>query len=201
MKILKIYSSSINERFLDEIVDVLRNGGLIIYPTDTFYAIGCNAISNQAIERVCRIKGIDPRKETLSIVAADLSMASEYGRIDNAAFKIMRSNLPGAFTFILPASTSLPKVFKGRKTVGIRIPDNKIARAIAERLGNPILSTSALGEPDELVDPIVIADNHEQFDIDLIVDGGDGGTIGSTVVDLTDSGNPEIIREGAGNLV
>lgn len=201
MKILKIYSSSINERFLDEIVDVLRNGGLIIYPTDTFYAIGCNALSNQAIERVCRIKGIDPRKETLSIVAADLSMASEYGRIDNAAFKIMRSNLPGAFTFILPASTSLPKVFKGRKTVGIRIPDNKIARAIAERLGNPILSTSALGEPDELVDPIVIADNHEQFDIDLIVDGGDGGTIGSTVVDLTDSGNPEIIREGAGNLV
>ena len=201
MKILKIYSSSINERFLDEIVDVLRNGGLIIYPTDTFYAIGCNALSNQAIERVCRIKGIDPRKETLSIVAADLSMASEYGRIDNAAFKIMRSNLPGAFTFVLPASTSLPKVFKGRKTVGIRIPDNKIARAIAERLGNPILSTSALGEPDELVDPIVIADNHEQFDIDLIVDGGDGGTIGSMVVDLTDSGNPEIIREGAGNLV
>ncbi|MCH5245951.1 MAG: threonylcarbamoyl-AMP synthase [Muribaculaceae bacterium] len=201
MKILKIYSSSINERFLDEIVDVLRNGGLIIYPTDTFYAIGCNALSNQAIERVCRIKGIDPRKETLSIVAADLSMASEYGRIDNAAFKIMRSNLPGAFTFILPASTSLPKVFKGRKTVGIRIPDNEIARAIAERLGNPILSTSALGEPDELVDPIVIADNHEQFDIDLIVDGGDGGTIGSTVVGLTDSGNPEIIREGAGNLV
>ena len=201
MKTLKMYGSSINERFLDEIVDILRDGGVIIYPTDTLYAIGCNALSNQAIERVCRLKGIDPRKETLSIVASDLSMASEYGRIDNTAFKIMRANLPGAFTFILPAATTLPKVFKGRKTVGIRIPDNEIARAIAERLGNPILTTSVSGDVDELTDPMIIADNYSRFDIDLIVDGGECGAVGSTVVDLTDSHAPEIIREGVGELV
>lgn len=201
MKTLKMFGSSINERFLEEIVDVLRDGGVIIYPTDTLYAIGCNALSNQAIERVCRLKGIDPRKETLSIVASDLSMASEYGRIDNTAFKIMRANLPGAFTFILPAATTLPKVFKGRKTVGIRIPDNEIARAIAERLGNPILSTSVSGDVDELTDPMIIADNYSRFDIDLIVDGGECGAVGSTVVDLTDSHAPEIIREGVGELV
>ncbi|MCH5347179.1 MAG: threonylcarbamoyl-AMP synthase [Muribaculaceae bacterium] len=202
MKILKMYSSSINERYLDEIVETLRDGGVIIYPTDTIYAIGCDALSNRAIESVCRLKGIDCRKETLSIVASDMSMASQYGRIDNDAFRLMRANLPGPFTFILPAATTLPKVFKGRKTVGIRIPDNAIARAIAERLGNPILSSSITGADDaELSFPPSIAERYERADVALMVDGGDGGVIGSTVVDLTDSRSPEITRQGAGNLI
>ncbi|MDE5671893.1 MAG: threonylcarbamoyl-AMP synthase, partial [Duncaniella sp.] len=138
MKTLRIYPTSINDRYLDEVVDCLRDGGVIIYPTDTLYAIGCDALNNSAIERLCKIKGVNPQKQVLSVVCDGISMASEYARIDNEAFRILRTNLPGPFTFILPAATSLPKVFKGRKEVGIRVPDNTISRAIAERLGHPI---------------------------------------------------------------
>ena len=142
MRTLRMYPSSINERYLDEVADCLRAGGIIIYPTDTLYAVGCDALNNGAIERLCRIKGVNPQKQTLSVVCDGISMASEYARIDNEAFRILRRNMPGAFTFILPAATSLPKVFKGRKEVGIRVPDNQIAMAIAARLGHPILSSS-----------------------------------------------------------
>lgn len=201
MKILKMYSSSINERYIDEIVETLRDGGLIIYPTDSLYAIGCNALSNSAIERVCRIKGIDARRETLSIVCGNMSMASEYGRIDNTAFRIMKTHLPGPFTFILPAATTLPKIFKGRKTVGIRIPDNPIARAITEALGNPILSTSVTGDDDEqIAEPLMIADRYEHDDIDIMIEAETGSSIGTTVVDLTDSHSPELLRQGLGQL-
>ena len=144
MKTLRMYPTSINERYLDEVVKSLEDGGLIIYPTDTLYAIGCDALNNSAIEHLCKIKGVNPQKQTLSVVCSGISMASEYARIDNEAFRILRANLPGPFTFILPAATSLPKVFKGRKEVGIRVPDNPIATAIAERLGHPILSSSLL---------------------------------------------------------
>ena len=133
MKTLRIYPTSINDRYLDEVVDCLRDGGVIIYPTDTLYAIGCDALNNSAIERLCKIKGVNPQKQVLSVVCDGISMASEYARIDNEAFRILRTNLPGPFTFILPAATSLPKVFKGRKEVGIRVPDNPISRAIAEK--------------------------------------------------------------------
>ena len=142
MTILKMYPTSLNEKYLDLAIDTLRSGGIIIYPTDTLYAIGCDALNNNAIERICKIKGINPQKTNLSIICHNLSQAAEYARIDNRAFKMLREYLPGPFTFLLPASTKLPKVFKGRKTVGVRIPDNTIPVTLAEMLGNPLLTTS-----------------------------------------------------------
>ncbi|MDE6174310.1 MAG: threonylcarbamoyl-AMP synthase [Duncaniella sp.] len=207
MKTLRMYPGSINERYLDEVVDCLRSGGIIIYPTDTLYAMGCDALNNGAIERLCRIKGVNPQKQTLSVVCDGISMASEYARIDNEAFRILRRNLPGPFTFVLPAATSLPKVFKGRKEVGLRVPDNPIAMAIASRLGHPILSSS-LKVDDEVpeFDPQELALSFEG-QAELLIDDGESGngdfgwTPGpSTVVDLTDSHAPEIIREGKGEL-
>ena len=201
MKILRMYPTSINDRYLDEVVDTLRRGGLIIYPTDTVYAIGCDALNSRAIEKVCRIKGLNPDKNTLSIIAADMSMAAEYARIDNKAFHMLKDNLPGPFTFILPAATTLPKAFKGRHTVGVRIPDNAIATAIARELGNPILSTSIMPDADGNypVDPQAIA-LEVPSEIDLVIDGGEGSSEVSTVVNATDSTAPEILRQGAGEL-
>ncbi len=202
MKLLRIYPTNINDRFMDEAVATLRDGGIIIYPTDTLYAIGCNALNNQAIERICKIKGINPQKESLSVVCSDISQASEYARIDNRAFRLLRDNLPGPFTFVLPAATTLPKVFKGRKTVGIRVPDNEIARELARRLGNPLLSTSIEFDPDEPDEgryPESISMRYHGT-VDMMVDGGQADVEPSTVVDLTDSNYPEIIREGKGDL-
>lgn len=207
MKTLRMYPSSINDRYLDEVAGCLRSGGIIIYPTDTLYAMGCDALNNGAIERLCRIKGVNPQKQTLSVVCDGISMASEYARIDNEAFRILRRNLPGPFTFILPAATSLPKVFKGRKEVGIRVPDNPIATAIASRLGHPILSSSL--KVDDEVPEFDAQELAMAFDsqAELLVDDSESGNgdLGwvpgpSTVVDLTDSRLPEIIREGKGEL-
>lgn len=201
MQTLRIYPSSINDRFIQKAVDALRSGDVIIFPTDTFYAIGCNALSSSAIDKVCKIKGLNPQKNTLSIICSSISQASEYARIDNTAFNILRSYTPGAFTFILPAITTLPKVFKGRKSVGVRIPDNEIARRLAEELGNPILSTSLPTEnlsEEEITLPEEIALRAENMNIDMMIDGGNGGSSPSTVVDLTDSRLPEVIREGIG---
>lgn len=199
MKTLRMYPTSLNDRFLDEAVEALTSGDIIIYPTDSLYALGCDALNNGTIERLCRIKGIDPKKRSLSIVCASLSMASEYARIDNEAFRILRTNLPGPFTFVLPAATTLPKVFKGRRTVGIRIPDNPIAVALAERLGRPLLSTS-IPQAEEGVDPAVVAVEYADA-ASMLIDGGEGPATPSTVVDLTDSRSPEIIREGLGDLL
>lgn len=193
-----MYPTSLNDKFLDEAVDVLARGEIIIYPTDSLYALGCDALNNGAIERLCQVKGIDPRRQSLSIVCSSLSMASEYARIDNEAFRILRSNFPGPFTFILPAATTLPKVFKGRRTVGVRIPDNAIARALAERLGHPMLSTS-IPQDEEGVEPSTVALDYDNV-ASLLIDGGEGPATASTVVDLTDSRSPEIIREGLGQL-
>lgn len=198
MKQLRMYPSSLNDRFLDEAVECMQDGGVIIYPTDTLYALGCDALNNGAIERLCKIKGVDPRRQTLSVVCDGISMASEYARVDNEAFRILRSNLPGPFTFILPASTSLPKVFKGRKEVGIRVPANPIATALAGRLGHPLLSTS-IPQDEDGVDPSTVALEYEGVAA-LLIDGGEGEGVPSTVVDITDSRNPEIIREGKGEL-
>ncbi len=202
MKSLKFYPTNINRRYIDETVSALRDGKLIIYPTDTLYAIGCDALNNRAIEKICRIKGINPAKQLLSIVCSDISQAAEYARIDNNAFRLMRSNLPGPFTFILPAATTLPKAFKGRHTVGVRIPDNDIARAIADALGNPLLSTSVSIdrlEGYETVEPLSLAIQYEDT-VDLLVDGGTGSTGQSIIVDCLDSSYPEITREGTGTL-
>lgn len=198
MKQLRIYPSSINERFIEEAVASLREGNLIIYPTDTVYAIGCDALNNNAIEQICALKGVDPRKQTLSVVCADISQASAYARIDNRAFALLRQYTPGAVTFILPASTSLPKVFKGRKSVGVRVPANPIAVALAEALGNPLLSMSTSisdGDPAEASEPDAVALEYADR-IGLMIDGGSCGGGLSTVVDITDSSSPEIIREG-----
>jgi tRNA threonylcarbamoyl adenosine modification protein (Sua5/YciO/YrdC/YwlC family) len=201
MKILKMYTSNINNRFMDEVIETLRDGGIVIYPTDTLYAIGCDALKNNAIERICKIKGINPQRTNLSIVCSDISQASQYARIDNRAFQLLRENLPGAFTFILPAASTLPKVFKGRKTVGIRVPDNVIACEIAARLGNPILTTSIEwdDDPEDGCNPQAIALKYEDI-VDIVIDGGSGELTPSTIVDCTDSAAPEIVREGKGEL-
>ena len=203
MKTLRMYPTSINDRFLDEVVECLTSGGIIIYPTDTLYALGCDALNNGAIERLCKLRGVNPQKQTLSVICADISMASEYARIDNEAFRVLRRNLPGPFTFILPASTSLPKVFKGRKEVGIRVPGNEIATAIAERLGHPILSVSV--KIDDEVHEFNPQELIEAFEgkAQLLIDDGSEASMpqASTVVDLTDSHSPEIIREGKGELL
>ncbi len=201
MRVLKIFPTSINERFIDEAAAVMREGGVIVYPTDTLYAIGCDALNGSAIKRVCDIKGIDTRKESLSVICSDLSQASEYAKIDNAAYRLIKDLIPGPYTFVLPASTHLPKVFKGRKEVGVRVPDNAIARRLAETLGNPVLSTSITWDadyPEEGSDPESIALRYGG-QADLMIDGGSGSLEGSTVVDLTDSSSPEILREGAGD--
>lgn len=196
MKILRIYSDRVDSRHIAEAAATLRDGGVVIFPTDSVYALGCDALNHRAIERMCRIKGIDPASQPLSLLCADLSQAAEYVRIDNGAFRILRHHLPGAFTFLLPAALRLPKVFKGRKTIGLRVPDNAIARALAAELDAPLLCTSVSIEPEEeLAEPESIA-MHYASAAELLIDGGHGGTVGSTIVDLTDSSAPEIVREG-----
>lgn len=207
MKILTIYPGSVNDRHIAEAVGVLRDGGIIIYPTDTLYAFGCDALNNRAIERLCHLKGLNPAKNLLSVVCSDISQAAEYARIDNHAFRILKQYLPGPFTFILPSSTTLPKVFKGRKSVGIRVPDNEIALALARELGNPLM-TSSIPLDDfadtgyvEAVDPRSVALKYEnEGEIELAIDGGEGSTEPSTVVDILDSTSPEILRHGRGEF-
>ena len=202
MQYLTIYPSSIDSRSIDKAVKALRDGAIIIYPTDTVYAIGCDALNNRAIERLCAYKGINPAKQHLSVICSDISQAAEYAKIDNNAFALLKRNLPGPFTFILPASTKLPKVFKGRRTVGIRVPDCEITRKLAEALGNPILSATVKIDPDrpeEAINPESLEMNHDTI-ADLIIDGGEGGLQLSTIVDCTDSKAPEIIRQGKGKL-
>jgi tRNA threonylcarbamoyl adenosine modification protein (Sua5/YciO/YrdC/YwlC family) len=200
MNIVKVYPDSINERHIDSAVEAMKHGEVIIYPTDTIYALGCDALNQRAIERLCRIKGINPDKQLLSIVCASLSQAAEYARIDNRAYRALKDYLPGAFTFILPAATTLPKAFKGRRSVGIRVPDNAIATMLAEKLGNPIMSTSIAfdyDEPIEAESPDAISMRYAN-DVELMIDGGEGSAEPSTIVDLLDSESPEVIRQGRG---
>lgn len=200
MKILKVFENNPNPKYLDMAVEALRDGDIVIYPTDTLYAIGCDALNNSAINKICKLKGINPDKTNLSIICDGISMAAEYARFDNRQFKVLKTNLPGPFTFILPSSSSLPKVFKGRKTVGIRIPENNVAVELVRRLGNPILSTTiSYTDDDYAVNPELIAETYADSAAYLL-DGGDGGLIPSTVVDMT-SGELEIVREGKGDLI
>ena len=200
--LLKIYPNNPNQKDLDRVASTLRDGGLVIYPTDTLYAIGCDALNVRAVERICRIKGVDPQKSKLSIVCHDLSEAGAYTRIDNDAFKLLKRHLPGAFTFILPAGADLPRIYKSRREVGLRIPDNTIALELVRTLGNPLLTMSVHDpasdneEPAYLTDPELL---HDKFDgrVDLVIDGGIGRTEGSTVVDCTASPFA-ILRQGRG---
>lgn len=199
--IVKLYNENPNPREIEQVVSVLRDGGIVIYPTDTLYGMGCDALNVRAVERICDLKGINPQKSNLSIICNDLSIISEYAKVDTPTFKLMKRNLPGPFTFILPTTSSLPKIYKNKKTVGIRVPDNNIIREIVAQLGNPVLSTSVKDERDEIeytTDPELI---HEKWGeiADIVIDGGLGGIEPSTVVDCT-SDEPEIIRQGKGEL-
>ena len=191
-----MYPTSINMQFIDVLVQALKNGAVIVMPTDTRYAFACDALNNRAVERVCRLKDIDPRKHPLSIVCSELSQASEYARIDNRAFAIVKGTLPGKYTYILPTTPGLPKVFKGRREVGLRIPDNSIARELARQLGNPLMTTTVAwngaDEEDTLLpESIALALEH---DVDFVIDAGDSDGSLSAIVDLTDSANPVVIR-------
>lgn len=199
--VIKIYEDKPNFAQIKHVVEVLRNGGVIIIPTDTVYAFACDIFNNAGVEFINKIKNRDPRKSNLSFVCYEMSQVSEYAKLTDGAFKIMRKNLPGPFTFILQGNNRLPKLFKNRKNVGIRIPNNNIVLEIVKELGNPIMTSSILtsGEYEEYyTDPELI---RESFDnkVDLVIDGGFGGVVHSTVVDCSDD-EIVIIREGAGIL-
>lgn len=199
--LIKIYNENPNQREVEKAVSVLRDGGMVIYPTDTLYGIGCDALNVKAVEKICDMKGINPQKSNLSIICNDLSDISEYAKVSTPIFKLMKRNLPGPFTFILPTTSSLPKIYKNKKTVGIRVPDNNIIREIVAQLGNPVLSTSVKDDNAEVeysTNPELI---HEKWEgiADLVIDGGIGGIEPSTVVDCT-SDEPVITRQGKGEL-
>lgn len=201
-ELLKIYPENPNPRAVHKVCEVLRNGGVIIYPTDTVYAFGCDIKHPKAMERVARLKGIKTKDANFSLVFCDLSQLSEYTRqVDTPVYKILRRSLPGAYTFILHAGSTIPKLFQSnKKTVGIRIPDNNIPRAIVEELGNPIIATSVHDE-DEIIDyttdPELIFEKYRN-QVDIVIHGGMGDNSASTVIDLT-SGLPELIRAGKGD--
>ncbi len=199
MKIIKVKGSTMGQRTIDEIVNCLNDGGIIIYPTDTVYALGCDAMNNQAIERICALKEMKSAKTNLSIICSDISEVSQYAKFDNSQFRLMKSYLPGPFTFILPALSRLPKAFKGRRTVGIRVPDNDIALTLEQALGKPILTTSVEGPDDDYrCEPELMAETYKGA-VDIIIDAGRGELVPSTVVDCTD-GDFEVIRQGKGTI-
>ncbi|SNR59615.1 translation factor SUA5 [Lutibacter agarilyticus] len=199
---VKIFEENPNEREIEKVVKVLKKGGLIIYPTDTVYGLGCDITNTKAMEKVAKIKGVKLNKAKFSFICSDLSNLSDYVKqIDNSTFKILKRALPGPYTFILPGSTNLPKAFKHRSTVGIRVPDNNIVRDLVKMLGNPIVSTSIYDE-DDLVeyttDPELIFEKWKDI-VDVVIDGGYGDNTPSTVIDLSD-GEIEIVREGKGSI-
>ena len=198
---IKIYNENPNPKAIDKIVAVLKKGGLVIYPTDTVYGLGCDIHNIKALEKIALLKGVKIEKATFSFICNNLSHLSDYVKqIDSATFKILKRALPGPYTFILPGSKSLPKVFKKKKTVGIRIPDNIITQSIVKVLGNPIVSTSIRDEDEILeytTDPELIFEKWGKF-VDLVIDGGYGGNSASTVIDLTNE--PIIVREGKGSI-
>lgn len=201
-RLIKIYKENPNPKEIDKVVKVLQNGGLVIYPTDTVYGLGCDITNTKALERIAKIKGVKLEKANFSFICNDLSHLSDYVKqIDTSTYKLLKRALPGPYTFVLPGSKSLPNVFKKKKTVGIRVPDNAIALEIVKALGNPIVSTSIHDEDDVIeytTDPELIFEKW-QHKVDLVIDGGYGDNEASTVIDLTDS-EPLVLREGKGSL-
>ncbi|MHA7863017.1 L-threonylcarbamoyladenylate synthase [Flagellimonas marinaquae] len=201
-ELIKLYEENPNPKQVEKVVNVLRQGGLVIYPTDTVYGLGCDITNSKALQRIARIKGVKLEKANWSFICADLSNLSDYVRqIDSATFKILKRTLPGPYTFILPGNNNLPKDFKKKKTVGIRVPDNAIARALVIGLGHPIVSTSIRDDDDILeytTDPELIFEKWQNL-VDVVIDGGYGDNVASTVIDLSGDA-PEVIREGKGSL-
>jgi tRNA threonylcarbamoyl adenosine modification protein (Sua5/YciO/YrdC/YwlC family) len=201
-ELLRIYPENPNPVAINKVVDVLKKGGLIIFPSDTVYALGCDITNTKALERVARLKGIRLEHANFSFVCESLSNLSDYVRqIDTPTFKILKRALPGPYTFILPGNNNLPKVFKRKKEVGIRVPDNQIIRELVKELGNPIVSTS-IHDEDEIIeyttDPELIFEKWKKL-VDIVIDGGYGGNIPSTVIDLCGE-EPLLVREGKGSL-
>ncbi len=198
---IKIYEDKPSEAAIKKVVEVLRDGGLVIYPTDTVYGLGCDITNSRALERIAKIKGIKLEKANFSFVCSDLSNLSDYVRqIDTATFKILKRTLPGPYTFILPGNNDLPKEFRKKKTVGIRIPDNNIARCLVKELGNPVVSTS-IHDDDEVIeystDPELIFEKWQNL-VDVVIDGGYGDNMASTIIDLS-CYEPIVVREGKGD--
>jgi len=202
-ELIKLYPENPDVRKINQIVEILRNGGIIIYPTDTIYGLGCDLHNKKAIDRLCRIKEIKPKNFNLSFICNDMSNISHYVKnLDTPTFKIMKRALPGPYTFILEASSKVPKIFDGsKKTVGIRIPNNNIPRMITELLGNPLITTS-IKDDDQIIeyttDPEQIYDEYQNL-VDVVIDGGVGGNTPSTVIDCSGA-RPEVIREGLGSI-
>lgn len=201
-KILKIYPDNPQENYINEVIKTLQDGGLIIYPSDTVYALGCDIYNVKAMEKLARLKNTTLDKAQFSIICNNLSHFSEFTRpIETSTFRLLKSKIPGPFTFILEANKNLPLAYKGKKTVGIRVPDHPVPQLIVEKLGHPIASTS-IKDDDEVIeystDPELIAEKYDHL-VDIVIDSGYGDNVASTIVDLT-SGEPEILREGKGIL-
>lgn len=202
-ELIKLYEENPQQSKIKHIADVLKKGGIVIYPTDTIYGIGCDLFNRKAVDRVCRIKGIKPKNFNLSFICGDISQIAEYvKRIDNSTFKILKKTLPGPFTYILESSSRVPKILDtNKKTVGVRIPNNNIPLHLVEQLGNPLI-TSSIKDEDEILeyttDPEIIYEDLKN-EVDIVIDGGIGGNIPSTVVDCT-TDPIEIIRQGLGDL-
>ena len=197
--LLKLYDTNPNPAQIRHIAEVLRNGGIIIFPTDTVYAFGCSIFNAAGVEFIAKLKNHDLRKSNLSFICSEMRQISEFAKMDDVAFMLLKKNLPGPFTFILNGSSKLPKLFKNKKTVGIRMPDNAIALAIVRELGNPLMTSSIFTDDETteyITDPELIDEKYGN-QVDLVIDGGMGGLIHSTIVDCTDD-EPEIVREGAG---
>ena len=200
--LLRIHPDNPQPRLLKQLAECLRDGGIIIYPTDTIYGIGCDILQPKAVEKICRIKGVDPAKAQLSFICKDLSHLSDYTKsIDTPLYRMLKNHLPGAFTFILPASKQVPKILQSKKsTIGLRVPDNNICRALGDALGNPILSASLPGEMvEDYTDPEVIFENFKDR-VDFVIDGGIGSMIPSTIVDCT-TDDWTVLRQGLGIYV
>lgn len=200
LMLLNIHPENPDPKRMNQVVDCLRGGGVIIYPTDTVYSIGCDLMNPKAVARVAQLKGLKPEKANFSLICFDLSHISEYARIETPDYKLMKKSLPGAFTFILNASSKVPKIFKSnKKTIGIRVPDNLIARELVRLLGNPLIATSVHDDDEVLeytTDPELIHEKYNQ-QVDIVINGGFGNNEASTIVDLT-TGAPEIVRQGIG---
>ncbi|MFZ1327404.1 MAG: L-threonylcarbamoyladenylate synthase [Chitinophagaceae bacterium] len=197
--LLHIHPENPQPRLIKQVVESLQKGGIIIYPTDTVYGLGCDILQQKAVERICRIKKVDPQKAQLSFVCSDLSHLSDFTKpLSNPTYRLLKEYLPGPYTFILPASKMVPKILQSKKdTIGLRIPDNKIAMAIIQELGRPILSASLPGDMvEDYTDPEVMYENFMN-EVDFVIDGGNGGMVPSTVIDCTGD-EPVLIREGLG---
>ena len=203
-ELIELYPENPDMRLINKIIDCLNDGGIIIYPTDTVYSMGCDTANAKAVEKLCRIKGIKPNQNKFSIVCHDLSDISHYARVSNEAFRLMKQYLPGPYTFILPSTTDLPKVMQTkRKTIGIRIPDHNIPHILVGQLGTPIITTSVKYDNDDIQEypnEIEIIYEQNQYEVDMIVDGGWCGITPSTILDCTVPGSFEVVRQGLGEI-